>query len=1027
MKTFLGKLRVMSLTVAVAAVSLGVLVGTTDAAPSDSYQWKNVVTGAGGGFVPGIIFNESEKDLIYARTDIGGAYRWNPANESWIPLTDFVGWDDWNKNGVDALATDPIDPNRVYMAVGTYTNSWDKNNGSILRSTDRGDTWQTTTLPFKVGGNMPGRSMGERLTIDPNKNSILYFGARSGNGLWKSTDYGVTWSKVTSFPNPGTYVEDPSYEYTSDIVGLSWITFDKSTGSAGQATQTIYVGVADKNQSIYRSTNGGATWTAVAGQPTGYLPHHGEMDANGNLYISYSDGAGPYDGEKGDLWKLNTSTGVWTNISPVPSSSTDNYYGYGGLAVDAQHPGTLMVATLNSWWPDANLFRSTDGGATWTRIWEFEAYPNRKMRYTQDISAAPWLTFGTNPAPPEVSPKLGWMIGDLEIDPFDSDRMMYGTGATIYGTKNLTDWDEGNKINISVMAKGVEEIAVLDLISPPSGAHLLSGVGDVSGFRHNDLDQAPATMFTSPNYSSTESLDFAELSPSTMVRVGKADYTADPNAKSIGLSSDGGTTWYKANAEPAGTTGGGTVAISANGNRLVWSTSDKGVHYSTGGNSWTASSGIPAQAKVISDRVNPNQFYGFAAGKVYVSTNGGASFTASAATGLPVEGNTDLDAVPGTEGELWFAGGSEEGGPYGLWHSTDSGATFTKLANVEEADSIGFGKAAPGQNGVALYTIAKIDGTRGFFRSDDGGANWVRINDNQHQYARVTTITGDPRLYGRVYLGTNGRGILYADRIGGNNGGGEGGGGSPVTSSTITPVNAEFDKNPGNQADIPVMLTLNGNTLSTIRNGSSTLVAGTDYTLSGNQVVLSKTYLASLPKGSAALTFHFSAGNDTILNLTIKDTTVVPVGAIRIGMFNGTTSATSNSVNPKIKLTNTGTTAINLSDVKIRYYYTINGAQTQSFFCDWATAGNDNVTGTFSALSTPVTGADYMLEIGFKASAGSLAAGQSTEIQARFSKNDWSNYTQTDDYSFAPAQTAYTDWSKVTGYIAGSLQWGIEP
>jgi hypothetical protein len=451
------------------------------------------------------------------------------------------------------------------------------------------------------------------------------------------------------------------------------------------------------------------------------------------------------------------------------------------------------------------------------------------------------------------------------------------------------------------------------------------------------------------------------------------------------------------------------------------------VHYSTGGNSWTASSGIPAQAKVISDRVNPNKFYGFAAGKVYVSTNGGASFTASAANGLPVEGNADLDAVPGTEGELWFAGGSEEGGPYGLWHSTDSGATFTKLANVEEADSIGFGKAAPGQNVVALYTIAKIDGTRGFFRSDDGGANWVRINDNQHQYARVTTITGDPRLYGRVYLGTNGRGILYADRIGGNNGGGEGGGGSPVISSAITPVNAEFDKNPGNQADIPVTLTLNGNTLSTIRNGSSTLVSGADYTLSGNQVVLSKTYLASLPKGSAALTFHFSAGNDAILNLTIQDTTVVPVGAIRIGMFNGTTSATSNAVNPKIKLTNTGTTAINLSDVKIRYYYTINGAQTQSFFCDWATAGNDNVTGTFSALSTPVTGADYMLEIGFKASAGSLAAGQSTEIQARFSKSDWSNYTQTDDYSFAPSQTAYTDWSKVTGYIGGSLQWGIEP
>ncbi|WFA88383.1 xyloglucanase [Paenibacillus amylolyticus] len=1016
----------MSLTVAVVTASLGGLAGTTAAAPSEAYEWKNVVTGAGGGFVPGIIFNESEKDLIYARTDIGGAYRWNAADERWIPLTDFVGWDDWNKNGVDALATDPVDPDRVYMAVGTYTNSWDQNNGSILRSTDRGDTWQTTTLPFKVGGNMPGRSMGERLTVDPNDNSILYFGARSGHGLWKSTDYGVTWNEVTSFPNPGNYVQDPSNEYTSDIVGLAWITFDKTTGSAGQATQTIYVGVADKDQSVYRSTNGGLTWSAVAGQPTGYIPHHGVFDSDGSLYITYSDGVGPYDGAKGDVWKLNTSTGVWTNISPVPSSSTDNYFGYGGLAVDAQNPGTLMVATLNSWWPDATLFRSTDGGATWTRIWEFEGYPNRKLRYTQDISAAPWLTFGTNPAPPETTPKLGWMIGDLEIDPFDSDRMMYGTGATIYGTKNLTDWDDDEKINISVMAKGVEEIAVLDLVSPPSGAHLISGLGDVSGFRHNNLDQAPATIFTSPNYPSTESLDFAELSPNTMVRVGKADYAADPNAKSIGLSSDGGTTWYKANAEPAGTTGGGTVAISANGNRLVWSTSDKGVHYSTGGNSWTASTGIPAQAKVISDRVNPNKFYGFAAGKIYVSVNGGATFTASSATGLPMEGNADLDAVPGVEGELWFAGGSEEEGPYGLWHSTDSGATFTKLANVEEADSIGFGKAAPGQSVVALYTVAQIDGTRGFFRSDDGGANWVRINDDQHQYARVTTITGDPRLYGRVYLGTNGRGILYADRVGGNNGGGDGGG-TPVTNSAITPVTAEFDRKAGNQINIPVTLTLNGNTLASIRNGNATLVSGTDYTLTGNEVVLSKNYLASLPNGAATLTFQFSAGAPATLNLLIKDTTAAPVGTIRIEMFNSNTSETGSSISPKFKLTNTGTTALNLSDVKIRYYYTINGEQPQNFFADWATAGSTNVTGTFSALNPVRTGADHVLEIGFTASAGTLNAGQSTEIHTRISKNNWTNYTQTDDYSFAGSQTSYTDWSKVTGYIAGSLQWGIEP
>lgn len=51
---------------------------------------------------------------------------------------------------------------------------------------------------------MPGRGMGERLAVDPRLGSVLFFGARSGNGLWKSTDYGATWAKVTSFPSAGT-------------------------------------------------------------------------------------------------------------------------------------------------------------------------------------------------------------------------------------------------------------------------------------------------------------------------------------------------------------------------------------------------------------------------------------------------------------------------------------------------------------------------------------------------------------------------------------------------------------------------------------------------------------------------------------------------------------------------------------------------------------------------------------------------------------------------------------------------------
>src|ERR1700730_17015374 len=69
------------------------------------YRWRNVEI-VGGGYVPGIIFNTSEPDLVYARTDIGGAYRLNPRTRRWIPLLDWVGWDNWGYTGVDSLATD---------------------------------------------------------------------------------------------------------------------------------------------------------------------------------------------------------------------------------------------------------------------------------------------------------------------------------------------------------------------------------------------------------------------------------------------------------------------------------------------------------------------------------------------------------------------------------------------------------------------------------------------------------------------------------------------------------------------------------------------------------------------------------------------------------------------------------------------------------------------------------------------------------------------------------------------------------
>ncbi|MFC9927958.1 cellulose binding domain-containing protein [Streptomyces sp. NPDC127190] len=771
---------------AVLALAAGLLAGTPPALASgpapratlaaDTYTWHNARID-GGGFVPGIVFNRSERNLVYARTDIGGAYRWQQSTKTWTPLLDSVGWTDWGHMGVTGLASDSVNPDKVYAAVGTYTNSWDPTNGAVLRSSDRGATWQKADLPFKLGGNMPGRGMGERLAIDPNKDSVLYLGAPSGKGLWRSTDSGATWSQVTAFPNPGNYQQDPTDTtgYASDNQGIGWVTFDESTGTAGSATRTIYVGVADKDNAVYRSTDAGATWTRLAGQPTGYLPHKGVLDAaNGYLYVAYSDKGGPYDGGKGRLFRYATATGTWTDISPVAESDTS--YGFSGVTVDRQHPSTLMATAYSSWWPDTQIFRSTDSGATWTKAWDYTSYPTRSNRYTLDVSSSPWLSFGAHPSPPEQTPKLGWMTESLEIDPFDSDRMMYGTGATLFGTENLTRWDSGGTFTVKPMVQGLEETAVNDLASPPSGdARLFSALGDIGGFRHTDLTKVPSLMYTSPTFTTTTSLDFAESNPDIVVRVGDLD-----SGPHIAFSTDNGANW-SGGTDPSGVGGGGTVAAAADGSRFVWSPAGTGVRYTTDlGSSWSASSGIPAGATVASDRVDPRTFYGFKSGTFYVSTDGGATFTASAASGLPSGDSVRFKALPGTKGDVWLAGGAADGA-YGLWHSTDGGASFTRLPNVEQADTIGFGKAAPGASYRTLFTSARIGGVRGIFRSTDKGATWTRINDDAHQWGWTgTAITGDPRVYGRVYVSTNGRGVIYGDTS--DTGGGDGGGTTPPSS-----------------------------------------------------------------------------------------------------------------------------------------------------------------------------------------------------------------------------------------------------
>ncbi len=140
------------------------------------------------------------------------------------------------------------------------------------------------------------------------------------------------------------------------------------------------------------------------------------------------------------------------------------------------------------------------------------------------------------------------------------------------------------------------------------------------------------------------------------------------------------------------------------------------------------------------------------------------------------------------------------------------------------------------------------------------------------------------------------------------------------------------------------------------------------------------------------------------------------------------TNAKDNAIRPQFNIKNTGKTAVKLSDLKIRYYYTDESKQAQQFFLDWAKIGNEKVKATFVTLPNPKSKADKYVEISFTDGAGTIQPGGETgEIQSRIHAANWSNFDETNDYSYGATQTAFADWDHGTVYQQGKLVWGIEP
>mgnify|MGYP006280149149 CR=1 FL=1 len=743
--------------------------------PAAAYEWRNAAIG-GGGYVPGIVYSEAEPGLVYARTDVGGAYRWNPAENVWMPLTDSFA--DMNNLGVVSLACDPVDPDRVYIATGLYTQEWWDKNGAIYRSDDRGETWEKFELPIKLGGNDPGRGDGEKLQIDPNDRSILYL-ATIANGLWKSTDYGESWNQVENFP--GTK--------------CTFVALDDTAGNAASGgTANIYAGTFDNlpdtlEGRIYKSSDGGKSWTLLAGQPDQLRPKSYEPAnvalppcalqcaiTEEHVFFTFANGPSPHGDYtiennivNGAVYRYNKASGEWTEITP----DLELQGGYCAMAVHPEDPDTIFAGSMARWWPQDDIHISTDAGETWhslildTAIWPHE----------------PVATFDTESAPYVADKLPHWMTG-FAINPFNPNEAMFGTGYGVFQCSNLDRALSGTPTHWVFESSGLEETVPQDLISPPEGAPVVSAMGDVDGFRHNNLDQSPAAGAHTPNGGTCVSIDFAQNSPNAMVRShNSGDFYGS-------MSWDGGSNWYFFSSQPGGATGGGPIALSADTGHIVWAPAGAAVSFSTdGGSSWTASSGIPAGLEPVADPHADAVFYAYDKinGSVYKSTDGGESFTVSA-SGLPVldtwQDGGKLIPVPARPGHLWLALGKN-----GLYRSTDGAETFQQINSVAAAYLVSAVRAAPAADYPAIFIHGVTGGAEGLYRSDNMGGTWQKINNNEQEWGGYyTCMSADPNRYGRLYLGTQGRGLLYGDM----EGEGEAPPPEPVTGLEVSPASASI-------------------------------------------------------------------------------------------------------------------------------------------------------------------------------------------------------------------------------------------
>ena len=787
------KQRVLSVLTAAALLCTGIgTAGVTtplaaNAAESveSSMNWDTLNIG-GGGFVSGIITGD---DQMYARTDVGGAYRYDYEQKKWVQLLGFLNEADRGFLSVDAMCIDPNDDNTLYLLCGCAYFSDART--VIFRSHDAGETFEEIDVTdlIQVHGNGYGRQTGEAIAVDPDNPDIIYCGGDATAGdsaLIMSEDGGDTWSPVMGYDKLGLFEYSIKWPTWTEHMVRS-VADDEYLNVNGIATIKItdgkvYVGTSVKGKANLHVADVGSDDFQPLSEdlPTEQMPSRINLDADGNLLITYINGL-MFDRGTGYAFKYNPKTDELKDITPTEGIVTNTKklnVGYGAVTSDPKDANKLVATTCAQWysqswsadawdrnaiaWGD-RFFKSEDGGETWTEItpgntayWDGPLLAN----YLQDGGHS-WIR----------DKAIHWS-GCIALDPRNSDQFWVVSGNGVFTCEDT--WAECP--NIYFAPDGIEEVVSLDFISRP-GKDPVSVIGDYDGFYHaadgTATQLSPSMAKLTSGSASTGGIAYCPANPDVMVRLAEGSaqgyYTTD------------GTTWQELPNIPCSGAKAAINQLEDGTYRILVSSSGKIAYTDDFGKTWSTASTSDSLSSTIwmcVDEKNPQYVYayGYYYNSSYFYSKPKADITdaryilmVSDDYGKTFKNNQTICQYDQCDGAYRIAYLDEgtfaiAAGYYGAYLVTDYGKTVTKMDNVSYCKTMGYGAAEKAGDPYTLYMYGKPADSdpEGVYRSTDCGKSWVLINQN-HLYGGTGNgnyLVGDMNTFGTVYMSTVGCGIV---------------------------------------------------------------------------------------------------------------------------------------------------------------------------------------------------------------------------------------------------------------------------